>query len=185
LEQLTAEIQDNIIRKNYLSALSLSLIIPDICGKIAFPEMKINGRPDIGGRYAKWYDEYIYAYENPLSNYCMPELDSKIPANPLDGYAVYKLRCAFLHEGSLEIQKNIANNLHRNKEDYKQLEFLFTDKLTSIGSFGELGDNKERGITIRIGVEDFCKKICWTAENYYKKHATEEIFNEIISFDFL
>lgn len=40
MDRLIAEIQDNLKRKNYLSALSLALTLPDICGKIAFPEMK-------------------------------------------------------------------------------------------------------------------------------------------------
>jgi len=65
------------------------------------------------------------------------------------------------------------------------MEFHLNDKLTSIGSFWESGKKNEQTITIRIGVEDFCNKICWTAEDYYKKHSTNEIFNEIIKFDFL
>lgn len=88
-----------ISRENYLSALSLTLTLPDICGKIAFPEMKKKGRPDVGGRYARWYNEYIYPSENP-SNLFEIDTSESIPVNPLNGYAVYKLRCALLHEGS-------------------------------------------------------------------------------------
>lgn len=184
MDRLIAEIQDNLKRKNYLSALSLTLTLPDICGKIAFPEMKKNGRPDIGGRYARWYNEYIYPSENPSYLF---EIDTSenVPVNPLDGYAVYKLRCALLHEGSLDIQHTVERNLHKNRQVYKKMEFHLNNKLTSIGSFWEPGKKNEQTITIRIGVEDFCNKICWTAEHYYKKHSTNEIFNEIIKFDFL
>ena len=40
----------------YLSALSLTLTIPDICGRIQYPGEK-NGKV-----YIKWFDEFIYPY---------------------------------------------------------------------------------------------------------------------------
>lgn len=149
MKQLILGIQDNIKRRNYLSALSLALTLPDICGKIAFPEKK-NGRPDVGGRYAKWYDEYIYPYENPPD---LLECDSSdsVPLNPLNGYAVYKLRCSLLHEGSIDIQDTVEKNPHKSQQVYRKLEFHLTDKLTSSGSFWEPGKKNEQLITIRIG----------------------------------
>ena len=40
MDDFIKEIKDNLTRKNYLSALALALILPDICGKIAYPDMK-------------------------------------------------------------------------------------------------------------------------------------------------
>ncbi len=37
----------------YLSALSLTLMLPDVCGKAEYPNLKV------GEHYIKWYDEYI------------------------------------------------------------------------------------------------------------------------------
>lgn len=138
----------------------------------------------MGGRYAKWYDEYIYPYENPPD---LLECDSSdsVPLNPLNGYAVYKLRCSLLHEGSIDIQDTVEKNLHKSQQVYRKLEFHLTDKLTSSGFFWEPGKKNEQLITIRIGIEDFSNKICLVAEDYYKNHSTDNIFNEVISYDFL
>ena len=44
----------------FLSALSLALTIPDICGKRQYPEER-----SCGIRYARWFDEYVaYQYRN-------------------------------------------------------------------------------------------------------------------------
>ena len=55
LENLIKEIMSSLDHKNYLSALALTLTIPDICGKIAYP--KITGEGAVGKRKAKWYNE--------------------------------------------------------------------------------------------------------------------------------
>ena len=122
MDDFIKEIKDNLTRKNYLSALALALILPDICGKIAYPDMKHkNGRPDTGGRYAKWYDEYIYKYDNP------PGLeDQENLINPLNGAAVYKLRCNFLHDGSNDIEEFLKKE---STEDYSEYRFIFTDSI--------------------------------------------------------
>ena len=46
LNQLIKEIKNNLSNGNYLSSLALTLILPDICGEIAFPKVKFN-RKDI------------------------------------------------------------------------------------------------------------------------------------------
>jgi hypothetical protein len=57
----------------YLSALALTLTLPDICGKAAYPEIKT-----AGDRYRKWYDEQIGKHERratcsfPLLSYGIP-----------------------------------------------------------------------------------------------------------------
>ncbi|MDR0500306.1 MAG: hypothetical protein LBG97_03545, partial [Coriobacteriales bacterium] len=43
--------------KAYLSALALTLTLPDICGKAAYPFMKSRER------YRKWYDENIGKFD--------------------------------------------------------------------------------------------------------------------------
>lgn len=84
MDEIIKKIQNNLRQKNYLSALTLSLPLSDICCEIAYLHMKNRkGYPDIGGRYAKWYNKNIYAYKNP---------PNEIQMNPLDGEAFYKLR---------------------------------------------------------------------------------------------
>ncbi|WP_223806010.1 hypothetical protein [Ornithinibacillus gellani] len=99
MKNLIEEINNNLSNKNYLSALALTLILPDICAKIEYPEL-------IGGkynrkRYERWYNEFIYPYElcpienNPYKEWVM------------DGFAVYKLRCNLLHDGSTDINQEV------------------------------------------------------------------------------
>lgn len=169
MDDFIQEIRDNLIRKNYLSALALSLTLSDICGKIAYPNMKNKyGYPDIGGRYAKWYDENIYAYEN---------LPNEKQMDPLDGKAVYKLRCLFLHAGSNDIKKFLKNESTENFSEYK---FIFTDSITKISHHWIQGKEDQKTIDIQINIVDFCNKICRTAENFIKKHSKEYLFKNII-----
>jgi hypothetical protein len=169
MDNFIQEIRDNLTRKNYLSALALSLTLPDICGKIAYPDMKNKkGYPDIGGRYAKWYNKNIYVYENPPYEKQM---------DPLDGKAVYKLRCMFLHEGSNDIKEFLKKESTENFSEYK---FIFTDSITRISSHWPQGKEDQKTIDIQINIVYFCQKICWTAEIFYKEHAKKNIFKNII-----
>lgn len=173
MDDFIKEIKDNLTRKNYLSALALALILPDICGKIAYPDMKHkNGRPDIGGRYAKWYDEYIYKYDNP------PGLeDQENLINPLNGAAVYKLRCNFLHDGSNDIEEFLKKE---STEDYSGYRFIFTDSITKFIKQWESGIENQKNIDIQINIVDFCNHLYWAAEPFYKKHSKETILKNII-----
>lgn len=78
---------------SYLSALSLALTIPDICGKKEFPNEENNKK-----RYIDWFDSYIGKFQYP------PIKDGdKLPY--LSGNLVYQLRCAFLHNGDADLNK--------------------------------------------------------------------------------
>lgn len=77
----------------FFSALSLTLTLPDICGKAKYPTEKKNSK-----RYIAWYDEYVGAYEQ------CPGEERKMPY--LSGEVVYQLRCSFLHQGNPNIDKD-------------------------------------------------------------------------------
>ncbi len=54
----------------FFAALSIALMLPDICGKAAYPEEKV------GQRYKKWFDENIAKYEkSPICD----EMDVRTP----------------------------------------------------------------------------------------------------------
>src|SRR5690625_2638620 len=109
---------NSLENKNYLSALSLSLIIPDIGGKIEFPDHK-----SVGDRYEKWYNTFIFSYETSrikgqLFNDCV-----------LDGEVIYKLRCNIFHDGSTEIPLEFMEKHNINESiNYK---FTLTNKVNS------------------------------------------------------
>ena len=53
MEHLLASLQQSIDQKNWYAALFMSLTLPDIAGKIEFPN------DTSGKRFSKWFDIYI------------------------------------------------------------------------------------------------------------------------------
>lgn len=82
--------------KAYLSALSLALTLPDICGK---QEYYGTSNMEIRDMYIKWFDKWIYKYiEIPKSE--NQEFNNYEELLKFDGNVCYALRCEFLHSGN-------------------------------------------------------------------------------------
>ncbi|MDA2239908.1 hypothetical protein PDN14_15625 [Bacillus cereus group sp. Bc222] len=97
-----------------------------------------------------------------------------------DGDAVYKLRCNFLHDGSSDIREYMRGKY--NQTESKGFVFELTDTITSYSKDWE--DNADDcNIKIRIGVIDFCRKMCLVAGNFHNKNSEQDIFNNIIISD--
>ncbi|PEX91821.1 hypothetical protein [Bacillus cereus] len=162
MDKLIKEITNSLDNKNYLSALALTLTLPDICGKIAYPEIK-----GVGKRYAQWYNEYIHKFENP---------DGMEDVDRFDGEAVYKLHCNFLHDGSSYMKGKY------NQTESKDFVFELTDTMTFYSKSWENNED-DCSIRIEIGVIDFCRKMCLVAGDFYNKNSEPDIFNNIIISD--
>lgn len=173
MNKLINEIKRNLESHNYLSALALTLILPDICGKIIYPEIKFSSI-----RYKRWYNEYIYPYE-------LSPLEGNLHNNWVpDGFAIYKLRCNLLHDGSLDINEDVKRE--KKIEDSTNYRFLLTNSFGSNNLIFEGGNkSKPSDVLVRISVGNFCNKICAVAESiYYDNKPTQEIYNDIVIFDF-
>lgn len=137
--------------KNWHAALSLALLIPDICGKIE------DYNALSSKRYAQWFDKHLACQYNGF----------------LSGDDCYAFRCALLHEWSSDIEKQkskdiidrfwlISNGPHCNK--FSQCYFGNTEH-----------DGKE---ILQLSVQNFCHDIiiatkAWIndssiAKNHYK-----------------
>lgn len=173
MKQLIKEIKSSLENKNYLSALALTLTLPDICGKISYPE--IQGRGSVRKRYERWYNEYIYPYElSPQDNDPFHEW---VP----DGFAIYKLRCSLFHDRSLDINQDVKRK--KGLDDSRKYKFTLTNNVTSYRLLEEVEDkNKEPSVSVEIGVKNFCEKICAVVDNVYGNH--KDIYNDVIMFDF-
>lgn len=87
------EIYSCIANECYLSALSMALTLPDICGKAAYPECGVTKR------YIRWYETYMTAVKESVCPYPSGEL-------------VYNLRNSLLHSGNPGIvASEIKNDL--------------------------------------------------------------------------
>ena len=147
----------------FLSALSLALTLPDICGKAKYPDEKSTKK-----RYIDWYDEYVGAYEQ------CPGEEGTMPY--LSGEVVYSLRCSVLHQGNPNINKNEIKEecckidefvlLTEKKKDFNMLSDCSS---SSQGFF----NGKKVGETHRsyeVNVRRLCFIISACAKGYFKEN---------------
>lgn len=91
MKRFTDAIRLAIASKNWLSALSLSLTMPDICGRLEDPKIAS------GARYISWYRRLV---EPKYTAYIGPNQQRHIF---LSGEDCFALRCSYLHEGADDI----------------------------------------------------------------------------------
>ena len=131
-EQIIKEINDCLEHECFLTALGMALTLPDICGKAAYPT------DTVAGRYIKWTNEYISAYEKDDSPY-------GIDMPYLSGEILYNLRNTFLHQGNPNIDSSkVKNSVHYG--DNQQVIYRRLD----------------------INIVNLCTKLTRTAEGYYR-----------------
>lgn len=153
---------------HFLSALTLALTIPDICGKKQYPEEK-----GCGIRYAKWFDEYVsHQYQN----------EEDIDANScdtcyFDGDDCYQLRCVFLHEGTN------APHTERKRTIYHVAQFrvFSTDPGIGVDHIGKIWSDDENMAFNQVDL-DLCKflfAIKSGVEAFVEKFPHMDSFNPI------
>ena len=95
VNRIIKEVQLALDNECYIVALMGALILPDICGKSAYPNL------GVGERYRNWCDTYVY----PKIQHADEDgeiLDCGI--TDLCGKVIYSLRCCLLHQGSADIE---------------------------------------------------------------------------------
>ncbi|UYZ85346.1 hypothetical protein MTZ49_07305 [Entomomonas sp. E2T0] len=149
------DIKKALEAKAYLSALALTLTLPDICGKIAYPNDK-NGE-----RYIKWFNENLTKYDYPK------EFDEKLK---FDGKKCWKLRCAFLHEGSI-------NGI----PDIDKFELSISKSFNGLygaSKYSINGNEENPSYAIRLDIAQICFRIYSCAEAFYDKHEDKSVFED-------
>lgn len=135
-----------------LSALALSLVIPDICGKLENPNM------GVGARYKAWFNNYVKTF-NMFGQTNSP---IKIKCNmnqPFDSEVCYKLRCAFLHSGDID------------EIDIRDFKLTVDGKYSvTIGSYGG---------KVSVDIKMLCRSICNAAEKFYNDKKDNLDFSSI------
>lgn len=109
IDQIFEDINKALDAEAYIAALALALTLPDLCGKIEYPEEKSSRK-----RYIMWYDLYM---GTPPKSFMLERLtdqdDERFPPY-LTGQVLYQLRCNLLHESMPNVDKE--NVLDENKE---------------------------------------------------------------------
>lgn len=173
MKHLITEIESNLVGSNYLSALTLTLTLPEICGKIAFPKKS----PE--QRYNKWYNKYVY---EP-----MPKTDSDyIRQIYYSSEVIYALRRTILHEeDAVEATKKVRKKL--GLKNYQSFNFVLTKSTSSYSKqFRGSNTHKKPDVFIEIGVKSFCEKVCAAAKDFYNETKKDKnIYENLIVYESL
>ncbi|MFD2907936.1 hypothetical protein ACFSX9_04235 [Flavobacterium ardleyense] len=172
MKHLTDSVKKSLETSNWYSAIAISLAIPDICVKIT------DGTKTTGKKYAKWFDNYVG--ENYKTNYSSNQLEMTkkyasieeyerlLKGTRLSGNDCYALRCAFLHEGSGEINSQSA------REILDEIKFLEPNYQMNV--HGSIINNK-----LVLHTDEFCLHILQGVENW-QKELTEEQKERLYTF---
>lgn len=164
---LIKEIESCILNNNLRCALGMALTLPDICAHVEFPNEN-NSQT----RYVKWCEKYLFNQGYLPSHevdYSKPS-DQWVKIRVIDPEMCYKLRCAFLHSGNLELNQ-------RKNDDFP----VFNLQITSIKEHGiytgrnmrnNAGEVKETTIDIRL----LTRVLCNAAKEYYDSCSAKDNF---------
>ena len=145
IERLAKEIGISLKNKCYMSALTMSAMIPDICGKAEYPEER-----SVGKRYKQWYQKYV--------------LDEGGFGLQLSSDMAYSIRCSLLHEGNPSIDKEKCN--------VKCFAFIISDstanKTLESSLTRELSDGNKIYEVYNLHIELYCGTISTAARKYYR-----------------
>lgn len=166
------DINSALKSKSYLSALSLSLTLPDICGKIEHPDYKHeNGKRDIGRQYAAWFDAWVNHYFADHTGWLENENKAKNPY--FTGKMCYYLRCSFLHAGNADIRR-WGSECDDNFDYCYEFELILggADSYGSHWENNSLNDCRQsKTKSVKVNIEKLCEYICLAAKRYYENKA--------------
>lgn len=129
---------------NWNAALFMALTMPDICGAIAYPNLKYSGE-----RYRRWFaDNLEVVYTRNVGDEVVVFMAAS------DCWA---LRCSLLHAGSLDISAEKSREILS--------KFVFTTK-----NFHRI----YTGDVLTLNVEQFCSEVCTAVDGWYKSCRTQE-----------
>jgi hypothetical protein len=134
LDSIRAAVKD----KNWLGGLALTLMLPDICGRIE------TGERTKTVYFNWWADNFgkTYQHDNGPSDY-------------VTGEEVYMLRCAYLHEGSDSFDPSTRKKYNATIEKF-QFVISKPHHLT------------KQGTIVWLDAGTFCLDMCSQVENWEK-----------------
>jgi hypothetical protein len=151
MKNIIDAIDESLKTKNWYSALVLSLILPDICGKLEEPTKNSSIR------YTEWFGKYL---GNKYQGF-------------LTGNDCYALRCSFIHEGSSDIEQ-------QKKQEILD-KFVFIDDGPHLNLFKNchLGDPQFDGKDfLQMSVKEFSHDMINAVNNWFIDVAQNQIIQQ-------
>lgn len=178
------EIRRAVELECYLPALALALTIPDVCGKITYPE-----DPIVRDRYKNWFDEWVKPrYIVSAIHTSDGKLQTHCDGRYFNGYLCYKLRCSLLHENNDHIQNEVGEILsdEENGIAYKYEFELVANSCDSFGIWSGLAPAGEpiiKTIRVRIDIGTLCVDLCDSAERFLAGRSEDDILAHNVSYN--
>lgn len=148
---------ENALQHNCLRvALGMALTLPDICGQVEHPKL------NVGERYTKWCDKYLKNQGFITTG----DIEDKV----ISGNMCYKLRCAYLHSGNIELNQ-------RENDDFPEFRLLMCNK-DDEGIYCEPihKDLQGKDLMITVDVRHLTLVLCNAAKEYYEIHEDKTDF---------
>lgn len=175
IEMLVDAIEDAIKKKCFLPALAMTLVLPDICGQYDYKKIydkkeRYNDRTGQGAAYEKWYDNNILPTEKPdyeksdMSLEAREAFQDLADKTTLTGRHLWKLRCGFLHEGAVDLDKEMCDK--DTEVHFKLIATPFSNfeyTLGGISGASKCGDTYE----IEVDIVQLCGKILAVLKHSY------------------
>ncbi|MED4060261.1 hypothetical protein [Priestia megaterium] len=139
----TNAIKKSLESENWHAALTVSLILPDICGKLQDENLSSNKR------YVKWFNRYL------KQQYTSFVGADNIEHEFLTGEDMYALRCSFLHAGGVDIENQWIRKVLSGFKFVPPKPNRFVHK-----------NHNEINGTLQLQVDQFCLEICNAVENW-------------------
>lgn len=164
IKEIESALDNNLIR----CALGMALTLPDICGKVGFPEYKDDSKK----RYEEWCNKYLFNqgfYPTHIMDLDNPDRKGE-RSRVISGNLCYKLRCAYLHSGNLQLNQ-------RPNDDYPQfLLRISTSKENGIYVGRDSKDDVDKITQKVIDARLLTRVLCNAAMEFYNNYNDKKAF---------
>lgn len=164
---LIHDIELALDNENIRCALGMALTLPDICGIVEFPECN-----KVEKRYVGWCDSYLF--NQGFFPTCVIDVDNPTKkgehSRAITGDMCYKLRCAYLHSGNLELNQ-------REYDDFPVFHLQLTSSEENGIYMGK--DSKDSTGKIcdkHIDARHLIRVLCNAAKDYYNSSGNKDGF---------
>jgi len=167
IERIICDIEKAMKAEGFMSALALTLTLPDVCAQIEYPsiyhkEEEYEGHKGQGAAYSKWYDEYIAKYE----------IDPESEGRVMTGRECWRLRCGLFHDVKIDM-----DNLMSSEKEEVRFEFIASTDSNNEYLMGgasmistQSGQDGKMYHCIQLDIVNFCKKIIEVFRHTYLKN---------------
>lgn len=148
LQPFINDVHKCLDNKLYNAAICLSLTLPDICSSIEFPLIKSSKK-----RYCQWLNTHFF----PLHDY-----------EHMKAGDVYSLRCAYLHNGTDNIEDQCA------REVVNEFKFFYSYYGNTFHNFTSI---KEDESLVMLDTKEFCLEIIDSVIGFREVNKDNPIIN--------